>query len=239
MAGFVYAVDNEDVLSEKVITDAGLSNIFDGIDDISVSAYNGPGGGKCVLFMGAGGSSRKIKYLPDEQKWVKSKNGKYWIGFYKDDPPTQSELARQKKLNGHSVKLTDGDQWQIPLARMAQGVSALPQSLILAADDQVQLDEIETYSGFFLLATKLWDDFMIEAKAADDDELNLNLVARLKLAIMALNFNYHVGIDEINMLKLIDSENLGLIMGSIIDLPTIFKKIEQDNKKKEITASDG
>ena len=60
-----------------------------------------------------------MHYAPEQQDWTpsvaKDENGKprYWVGFWKEKPPTESELRRHYTQSGPLVKF--GNQsWKLP-----------------------------------------------------------------------------------------------------------------------------
>lgn len=229
---FLYAISNVNTVTAKTLTECGLDGTFAG-RAFSQRAYSsgGPGGDKCVLI--TAGEAKHLFYKPEEQKWQKSADGKYRIGIQIEEPPTPNELSRKKQLAGHYVELADGNEWLIPVARVLTGGAALPQALILGANGEVFAEELTEYAMFSDAAQKLWGDFEIENKVTNG-MLTLDIAARMKLAIEALAYNYFIGAEEVNMLRLITSQNLGEIMAAIIDIPTLIEVSEKmlEDKKK-------
>lgn len=235
MANFIYAIENVKIVSSLQLDEAGLTGIFDKVEISQRYSTIGPGGKECVLLMGAGKDTKLLYFRPKEQNWQKSMNGKYWLGFYTDDRPTERDLRRKRQLAGHEIELADGDRWLIPTARMLSGGSTLPQSLILGKNGEVLTEELSEYAQFSSKVGQLWEDFQCENKWKEG-ELKLTVTERMRLAIEALAWNYHIGVDEANLLKLITTQNISEILAAIIDVPTLIRVSEevQAEKRKQM-----
>jgi len=228
---------------------AGLAGIFEGVVYSQRGTAQGPGGGDCTLVC-IGEETKQLYFKPEEQTWQQSLNGKYYVGIINGEKPTEEELRRKKQLAGHEVELApsafsrkqeEGAKWLVPVARIIGGGSILPQSLILGKNGEVVTEELPQYAEFSAKAGKLWEDFQIENKLAEG-ELKLTVAERMTFAIEALAWNYHIGTEEVNLLKLITSINLGEIMSAIIDVPTlvaVMKQMETEKKNADPAATDG
>ncbi len=233
MAGFIYAIEKARTVSKKVLEDVGLATVLGDIETAQRHTAAGPGGGECVLLMGPGADTKLLYYRPEQQTWQKSLNGRYWVGFYNEDPPSEAVLQRNRQLAGHKVKLVDGSEWLVPVARILSGGSALPRALILGTNGEVVTEVLPQYCEFSSRVEKLWQDFQIE-QGWQQGRPAMDLKQRWHLAAEALSWNYHVGIVEVNLLKLISSQTLGDILGAVIDLPTletVAKEIDAHKKK--------
>jgi len=241
MSGFIYAISNAGMVTAKKLEEVGLANIFEGVNYSQRQTAQGPGGGDCTLIC-IGDDAKRLYFKPEEQSWQQSLNGKYRVGFYEKDRPTPEILARENQINGHEVELGDGSKWLVPIARIITGGSALPQSLVLGKNGEVTTEALPQYAQFSAKAEKVWEDFLIEIKQREG-ESKLTIAERMTLAIEALAWNYHIGTEEINLLKLITTQNLHEILEVIIDVPTLIKVAkEMETEKKNIevaTTNDG
>lgn len=236
MAGFIYAIPNGGMINAKKLEAVGLMSIFaDIIPNFSQrQAAKGPGGGDCTLIC-IGDDAKSLYFKPEEQSWQQSLNGKYWVGFYNENKPNEQNLRRKKQLAGHEIELGDGSKWLVPIARIITGGSAMPQSLILGKNGEVFTEKLPQYAQFSAQAEKLWDDFRTET-SNKKQEIKLSISERMKFAYEALEWNYLVGTEEINLLKLITTENLHDVLEAIIDIPTLVKvakEMEAEKKNKE------
>ncbi len=82
----------------------------------------GPDGGPGLLASWRPGHpQQRIGYYPDEQEWLPAtcESGTkpaYWIGFWKDSPPTPEQLGKDTRQAGYLVELRDGNNWSVPAA---------------------------------------------------------------------------------------------------------------------------
>jgi len=116
-------------------------------------------------------------------------------------------------------------------------------SLILGKNGEVFIEELPQYAGFGAKAEKLWADFLNENSEKKKEEPELSVPERMAFAIEALAWNYHIGTEEVNLLKLITTQNLSEIMAAIIDVPTLVKvakeRMEAEKKNKGPVTTDG
>ena len=225
MAGFIYAIENVKMVGSLQLEEAGLTSIFSEVEISQRYSTAGPGGGECVLLMRAGEDTKLLYFKPKEQHWDRSLNEKYWLGFYEKNRPTPEILARENQINGHEVEL-NGQKWRLPLARMFPEGTMLPETLLLGRDGKIIKESIPRYAEFSRKAETLWEDLQkilgwMEGKRKLTEEEKWSLI------VEALSFNYHVGPDEINALKLISTANLINIYGAIVDLPSIISMGEE------------
>ena len=229
MSKFIYAVPGP-TLSGEILGGTGLDKILDGLSPLTQQYHDGPEGSGPGYYVSTSGTVKRFV-----GNWIKSFSGEYFIGYDPNDLPTEKELARQRQMQGHRVKLTDGGEWLIPVARKITGGSALPQRLILGANGEVVEQELIEYAAYANAAEKLWNDGQKYA-GLQTGEYELDNTARLRLAYDALGWNYRVGIEEINMLGLVHTENLALIFEAILDQPTLKAIIAELTDKKKETA---
>jgi len=247
MAGFLYAIANVNTVKAADLEGAGLTGIFGqsktpsdkGLPYCQRYTTKGPGGQACSL-ISLGEDAGKLHFKPEQQHWQKSMNDKYWLGFYNDDRPTEKDLRRKRQLAGHEIELIDGGKWLIPIARMISRGSTLPQTLILGKNGEVITEELSEYAEFSSRVGQLWEDFQCENKWKEG-EPKLTVTERMQLVIEALAWNYHIGADEVNLLKLITTQNISELLAAIIDVPTLIEAAKQmaDEKKKGESAVTG
>lgn len=68
-----------------------------------------------------------VVYDPSRQTWRKMPGG-YWFGIQNDKRPNPEGLARVNSINGHAIKMGDGNDWVLP------NVMALPAVFDLDGD---------------------------------------------------------------------------------------------------------
>jgi len=175
----------------------------------------------------------------DAQGWVDVGDG-IWLGFEKEAMPTPAELQSQDLVPGHKVTMNDGNQWHIPCARRVNGTTYLPQVMQMSPDGQVTYKVKAEYRQLVKDAETVWDGLIEQWDAApqgSDERVTLNMTlddAMLyRIGINALRVNYRVGLHEINLLELFDT-NRSLIELSLalIDWPSVIEWSLAQLKKK-------
>lgn len=228
---FLYFIPGVPVVSEKTLKDTGLIDVISHNYEHRTISANGPDGLSGVIFWTQPQGSADLLYKPDKQSWIKSNNGRFYLGYYKDSRPSEQELGRERQIDGHKVTLSDGSQWLVPMARVFPRGTKLPGSLILGPDDEVYTEPLEKYVEFSNLAEDLWHDISVRLKFVDGTE-TMSIADELKLAHKALNINYHIGADEINLLRLMTTENQQDVELAVVDGPSFFNWL-----KKKTTGS--
>jgi hypothetical protein len=230
---FIYAIDGISAASKKKLIDVGLDSVLVS-PQTRGNLKNGPGGCGCLLLTNSR-ESKKLQYKPEEQTWRKSNNKKFYIGFYNDEKPTPQELAREEQIDGHYITDLDGNKWLIPCARVFPKGTKLPQALILSPGGKVIRESLDIFVQFSNRAEDLWHDFQIDLGWISGEKILTN-EDQWKLAAEAIGFNYRMGPDEINALKIFISEkNMTQIIYAIVDAQTVLvalKDILVDSKKK-------
>lgn len=213
---------------------AGLDYAF-GPSRATRECHRGPDGWRGLL-MGQPGA--EVKYDPDEQTWTRMPGGVAWFGFASAAPPGPDDLARPDMLPGHPVVLGDGHAWTVPVARALAVEGGIPSGYYCALPSTFRLNDAGTWEVGDVVAKhrRLWEtacrcaDALLGAEQAEggggvafalDDEIDA--------AVVALAANYRLSRAECAALGLITSENLGAIVGALLDLPTL----EAALKKKQ------
>jgi hypothetical protein len=233
MGGFIYAIPGSGIITQKELESAGLASIFEDTDYSQREVNPGPGTEPCVLL--CIGEAEGLFFNPQQQLWQKSLNGKFWLGFYEQNPPTALELARKNQINGHEVELND-QKWRIPLARIFPEGTSLPQTLLMGAGGELIREIIPKYAAFGAKAEFLWQDIKIILDW-EKGKRKLNEEQQWLLAVEALAFNYRIGADEVNALKLFSTAGLMDIFGAIVDLPTILEVAKELVAQKKTEAA--
>lgn len=102
---------------EQTAKVAGLTPILGGHDVLP--AVQGPGEKTGLMIGHLSPTNPLLNYQPHKQDWipsvVKDENGqpRYWVGIWKDSPPTESELRRHYTQAGPLVKFGQ-HSWKLP-----------------------------------------------------------------------------------------------------------------------------
>ena len=91
-------------------------SLAQGVDVMPKEGPGGPG----LMFGWLDSKQPDNRYLKDQQTWIPSntqwggKQGAYWVGIWKDSPPTEQDLRRPDHRQGVQIRLGDDDSWSIP-----------------------------------------------------------------------------------------------------------------------------
>jgi hypothetical protein len=243
MSKFLYFIPHLKGVNDEEIKKAGILENSTGLTFEYRQVNNGPDGNGGVVFGFNGASSissKHIGFFPDKQEWSKCNDGKFWLGVMKDDLPTPEGLRRIEQIHGHNVKLEDGKEWTVPLARVFPAGTCLPEALILSESGEVIREIIPRYAKFGAKVDRVWKEFQ---RQLDPDEHTkesnepLSDQEEFDVAVEALAINYLVSKWEVAKLRLLTTENLTRILYAVIDIPTIREVVASYNesaKKKDI-----
>jgi len=241
MSGFLYWLPKHDkaTISTQEIAAAGLSYAFEGSKACNPLHGDAPGGnrGGAIIFDPI--RTPRNGFNDSLQTWQPHGTAGYWVGMWNDAKPGPSDLLKAKPLSGTPVRLGDGNDWLVPIARhwaMEDDPDAwpywqhnLPRRVLFdtsAASIGLQAPTVqEAYAELWALSEA---DVRIrygEGTAADEAELS---GVRLFLnALRILSFNYCLGPVEANLLGLFTTESWQAIFDALNDAQTWRAFIEK------------
>lgn len=183
----------------------------------------GPGERTGALVSPTAGSA---EYLPYRQRWIKlsgTDEAGVWLGVDTLTPPKPQDLARGTVQPGHMVTMGDGNAWEIPVARLATGVSGLPRRRVITDDGTRAWQVLDAYQALSDFAGKVWELVNGRLPGLPDDEVD-----RMCGAAMAVN--YRMGDAEAIQMGLFTDESVRATMRALVDWPTIKEIIEAEKK---------
>lgn len=172
------------------------------------------------------------KYLPESQTWVQRfDDPQVWIGYNGTEPPHPLQLARRKQLAGRPVRLPDGKEMLIPIARRFVEHNqrllwsiALPQALKRDESGKwVPSDVVGQYRRIWDLLMQYCDaaeQAIRTADVADGESVYFQFEAIDELAIGAITANYRMGPDEVEICGQYDQRVRGEIIAVLRDEAT-------------------
>jgi len=236
MANFIYFIPQiaKQAVSIDDLKAVGLEYAMGhlGIDS-NFHTTDGPSGepGVCFVTTSTPGPHRMAHYRPDEQTWKKGSGGKFWVGMWNDDRPGPDDLRREHLIAGHPVKLRDGLEWTIPVARSIVRGSTLPKAIVLGEDGETfEFEELPEYASLCRDADMIFDSI----RTGKDMKMPFQEAARI--AIDAMLINYRIGKWEASLLQLFSDVQLWDVMEAIVDMPTIVRMSEELEQKKSPAA---
>lgn len=221
MAGLLYYVPDRRAIGIDVVKELGLGYAMDRGGPQHAGMQPGPDTGSGVVFSFADpdGKSPSL-HAAGGATWEQVPGSPVWIGFDPEDPPRPDDLARAEQRDGHAVRLGDGNDWLVPVARAVDGTSPLPRRLRWDGETWAPGDVLQQYTDLFGEACRIWDTVI----AGDADSRTLSV--ECGIAVMALAINYRLGPAEVSLLGLFDTVNEAEIVLALIDWPAVlaFKK---------------
>lgn len=237
MAGLLYHLPGKQATTLRELRGGDLAYAFErGADLVSRGAGSGPdqAAGLTVAdgrFLAAG----RVGYYPEKQTWVRIPGSDAWVGFYRDDRPQPTDLARDEQIPGHLVWLGDDQQWEIPVARgwlddgEASGpYQALPSSTALSEDGEwIRGGVVLRYQALWELALRWWDAFVgalpdgAQQVEAEEVKIAFEFAELADGAVTALAANYRLGRAEASLLGLLNDQTMREVLDALIDRPTL------------------
>lgn len=250
MAGLLYYVPERKHALVDDLDELGLAYAFE--RDCTPRGTRGPDGADGVILADCERVER-IGYYADRQQWQKIPGNPAgaWVGRYTDGAIKPEDLERIETLPGHMVRLADGQEWLVPVARgwAEQGGEAvwyvaLPQKTQVDENGNwTQGDVLDRYGPLWQLARRWWD-FQFATAAEDEPEgaqPGFDFAARADAAVTALAVNYRLSPIEVSLLGLFADGIPQQILMAVVDWPTMqkFLKKKQQDQSTETSAAGG
>ena len=176
-----------------------------------------------VVCVGTG----EVKYLGDRQEWRRVEYegaGAWWLGWMKDAVPGPSDLVRETIVEGYPVRLRDGKDWLVPVARSYLVGTRLPQVLRLNPKGEVAGEVVPEYADLFERTCE------VAAAAYGEGKLEMEQKDAFALVTDALSVNYRVYLAEVSELGLQDTAVRTQIMRALIDMPACEDWVKEQNE---------
>lgn len=208
MNHFVYFLPGKRAAGLDTLLAAGLGHVFSDGGFSSRVTERGPDGSGLLVSR----SETACRYDGQSQEWEKSPTGNFWIGCEKASRPTPEDLLRDDAAQGlWSVKLCDGNSWNVPTARLYPEGTALPQVRKYAEGGGIVRDVKPEYQELYLAADEVWQSLNIGVEMTE--------IRAQEICEMALRANYRVSHAEINLLGLLDDVNVAVLLQVLVSFP--------------------
>lgn len=249
MAGLLYYLPKltRDV-QWKDLPALGVGHAFDGDGFCPCEILaGGPDSGNGVVIADSKTVS-KVGYYKDQQTWRKIPGSDAWVGMVTDSLPNPADLVRDQVLSGHLVKLADGKEWLVPIARGSQEegdelrwTMSLPTAPTTVDEDGkwVRGDVSETYRPLWEIAMRFWDAWFAAEEIEGEDKATILFDDLNDAALLALATNYRVGKAETSLLGLFDSSCITDILLALIDWPTRLAWSKKKQDADGLSSADG
>lgn len=232
MAGLLYYIPKQTpAITPKMVDELGLAYAMAGVMYSAAGVVQGGPDDDCGVILVDPKTVPKFGYYPNEQTWRKIPGSDVWVGMITDSLPSPADLVRNQVLPGHLVKLADGQEWLMPVARgQREEDDELRWSMSLptaptTVDENgkwVRGDVADAYRPLWETAMRFWDAWFIAEKTKGSDKAIMLFDNLNDAALLALATNYRVGMAEVSLLGLFDSDCVVEILKVLIDWPTLL-----------------
>ena len=238
MAGLLYFIPKRDGITEDVLLEVDATVLIEN-KYVARPAGTGPGAEHGIVCVPKaeyqGSTSPRPGYYPNEQKWESVNGGKFFIGTAGDVIP--KDLLRKECIDGHYVKLGDGNEWLVPVARRFPIGIVLPEALVLGPDGELVREVLPRYTKYSNQAERVWDYWQYENKLSEEEKEPLTDIEAFEMCCNILSLNYMIDRWAVSLFRLFTTENIRLILEAFIDIPTLVKSCEEyrdsELKKKD------
>lgn len=229
MSQLLYFVDGSHRLTLEQARQLGLGYAFASGQYVCAEyTAGGPGGDTgCLL----GTDSERLGYYRERQTWLRMPaiaGGKVHVGYWNDARPTPTELAVPEQLRGTPIKLKDGQDWIVPIARECSEGGHWSRVLpgVLALDDQNQWTSggiDPKYSRLWEIAESFWR-CLFRSQVGQDHTMRFDFPGANDAAVEVLAANYRLGRAEVALLGLFDDqlELAAKVLHKLIDFETFL-----------------
>lgn len=240
MPGMLYFVPTDrENLSLEELAGAGLAHALEK-SAARCRAAKGPGGGPGLVVVPAcpGGEAPRAGYYSDSQLWEEGPkdgegNVRWWLGCEKDARPGPDDLARSEQFGGHKVRLADGSDWLVPVARHVGGETPFPRALSLV-EGRWEPGRVKARFGWLWeQAARIWD-----ALGQVEGATEVSFEDEVGIAVEALALNYRLGPHEVSFLELLDTRVEAEVVLALIDWPSVVE-IQKKIQRGEISTEPG
>lgn len=148
--------------------------------------------------------------------------GRFWMGRLRDFAVTPAALRRGDAIGGGPVTLCDGQEWQIPVARL------LPHSFGLGPDGRPSRQVSPQYAEFY----RQTEEYFRQIVALRQDPqavIEGRLANAWHFACEALAFNYRLNSDLVDWLGLLDDARIVWTIGATFELQA-WAETEREKK---------
>ena len=154
---------------------------------------NGPDGGSGKFAWWGDGLNPG---LPRDWKPYGEGDKRFYIGIDPNDKPKPEELARTKQHEGSVVRLNDGNDWLIPIAKQLPRILGIGKPQVKAA-----------YKPFFDAAFKALSEWIV-LENGEFVGWKLDLDEGFQFAVKALAQNYRICAEVADVLELISTDEI-------------------------------
>lgn len=241
--GPVYYLSGRNNATPEALRALGLGYLLEDAGGLSSSPvpHSGPDGRGGVVFSlpPPEGEEVPLSYLVSAVRTWQPLPGTEgaWFGWNPAARPGPADVARRAQQSGHLVRLGDGADWLVPVARCLDGSTRFPAVLEWDGRHWARGSILERYRELFAAACRIWDALGILRPAGEDapgGEVSLDEQAGA--GARALAINYRIGPGEISLLGLFPDPVLAEVLKALVDWPA-FRELAADGSRRALVAA--
>jgi len=209
MSHFLIYIPQSKDFTQVTSTDLARVGLEDHIEGAhTLATASGPDNAPGMVYGWPKPTDNRLDYCPEEQEWFECKAdgelkaGRYWVGVWKDSPPTPKDLQRPYPYLGVNVELGDGNCWIVPKIR------ELTADAIRADDGTWKFAVQKRYHAIYIESLE-WQDTVAENREFEYGELADYLQRCLSL-------NYRIPPDLCAHIRLINTKILMSFLGATL-----------------------
>lgn len=234
MPGFLYYKPNVSRVHVADVKTWGLGYAFS--DRVTPApVMTGPDSGNGCVFVDIRHVPAGVGYYPEQQVWRRIPGGDLWVGYYAEQKPTPADLIRDVRTQGYFVKLGDGNDWLVPLARSVADVDGelgyicrLPKRLDIDEEGKWTLEAVMAESaGLWEIACEYFEARWNAKIDVEHRQQVLSIENAAEKAVRVLSANYVVSDAECAALGLLTDRNVQLVLDACCDIKNAFDLIKK------------
>jgi hypothetical protein len=197
----------------EYLKSVGLEDHAQGAEVMVVTAKESFTGqpGKLIAWKAIGDNQHRIDQ--EKQIYIHNKRNNYHVVIWKDAPPKEAELRREKTQGGKFIRFgEDGDQSSWKIAAHGQ----IDQRIHFEDDESVRFTPIRKYAWFVDECQKILEETMtIEG---DSVSYKYSMADAAALVLKSLRINYRITPEVVNHLNLLTIKNISDAYQAILGL---------------------
>lgn len=199
-------IPNMKTLDPAKLADLGLPGFEKGAQWHELSAEQSPCEklGVLVTYPKPGGPIHQNHINTDRQEWIPAASdgmaddrvGRYWMGFWKDDPATPEDLLLPGAVGGRNngVLMGDGNRWLIP------SIAYLNMDFVLSPDGRYTQQIPERFTDY------VWGIMALFNRNGDEMQARFDVEELFPHIIRGLKFNYRLTSEVAFHLRLFNTQ---------------------------------
>lgn len=212
MRYLIFLPHSQHKLQSQALESVGLSDHVKGCDCLPTT---GPNNQQGWMIGWLDHEQTRLTYSPDEQVWIPSMidgdrpEGAYWVGIWKQSPPTETDLRRPEGRNGAWITMADGSRWRFPSPATLERFPEIKDGKLTWVVD-------EHFAWFVSEIEKRKAMLTVDSETPGKAFVTWNLEDDFAFIVRALRLNYRLVPEVVIHQKLINESTLKALTTGIL-----------------------